>query len=197
MTCIIGVVGQGISIMAADDMASYGDFIRLKLSGSQKLKNHNGMLWGVAGYTASAQVIMYQFKPESMQNEPSVLEYLVTKFVPPLRDLMREHGRLTTHKPEAEMWDSRMMVIMHDTIAVIREDFAVTVCEEEYEAIGSGEEVAKGALAMSRDMLPTRKRLEQVMQAVAHHCIHVNPTCHFVQMGTEMQYEDSSHIGHA
>jgi hypothetical protein len=175
MTCIVGLVADGIVYMGGDRAAVTDHYVHV--GGDPKIFAYGDY---VMGYTTSfrmGQIGQYHFKPPPPRSHAHsaavVMCHMVQDFVPALRAVMKDHGFLETKDgvEKAGTW----LVGVRGQLFKIQDDFSVMRSESGYQAVGSGAVNAIASLWQSDDersgkyhFLPQR-RVEMALEAAAEH----------------------------
>ena len=89
MTCIVALEDQGTVYMGADSAAIDGDMVSIRVT--PKIFKIGKFLIGYCNSFRYGQIIEHHFKPPAQQ-EKNVMKYMVTKFVPELRQTLETWG---------------------------------------------------------------------------------------------------------
>ena len=89
MTCIVALEDQGTVYMGADSAAIDGDMVSIRVT--PKIFKIGKFLIGYCNSFRYGQIIEHHFKPPAQQ-EKIVMKYMVTKFVPELRQTLETWG---------------------------------------------------------------------------------------------------------
>lgn len=175
MTCIVGIEHQGKVWMGADSAYSDGRLQGLLAADSPKIWRAGAHVVGVAGSARVADILRFQMTwPEPPAR--GLLGYVVRFVVPKIRTALRRGGRMQQEHDHqggygAEGGDVSNMAIMlavNGKLFTIEDDFQVNHARGGYDAIGSGEPVALGALHASKGLEP-RSRLKMALVAAEMH----------------------------
>lgn len=149
MTCVIGLVDneQGV-IMGADSAGSDGH--RISTYKAPKVWRHECragvFLFGVAGSYLPMQVIRHNFDPPRVVEGQDLDEYMVSEFVPALRESLRQAGCDGKDGAEASMGIGNVLVGFRGRLFEIQSNFTVLESSKGFMAIGSGTDYAMGCL---------------------------------------------------
>lgn len=174
MTCIVGLVHDGITYIGGDSLGSngYSKTVR-KDEKVFKLKDSKN---GVLGYTSSfrmGQLLMYAGGLIDSRDEPNINhEYLVTKFVPNVISLF-EHGGFSQNN-SGEKKGGVFLLGYKDRLYKIESDYQVGESTFNYDACGSGEDYALGSLHSTHDTgLSPTERIHKALQAASEFSVGV------------------------
>lgn len=157
MTCIVAIAGSPI-YLAADSLGStnyskqeYKNSKLAKLKTSRDLKDHSSIPVDIGiGYTSSfrmGDLLSYVFKPPTIGIDEDVREYLVTAFIPKLIDCFDTNHYSRTK--DGSKFGGVFIVGLEERIFIIQDDFSVLEPECGYASVGSGSDIALGALYAS------------------------------------------------
>jgi len=162
MTCIVGIRTKD-RVLIGGDSAGTDDTFGQRIRIDTKVFRINDF---VIGYTTSyrmGQILRYELKLPKVTGE--IFKYMVTKFIPAVRDCLRKGGYLITHEDTNQEEASEFLVGYKNRLFIIGEDLQVGESFENYEASGCGEEYAMGALASEFQHKDPLKRIENALRA--------------------------------
>ncbi len=170
MTCIAAITDRTIVWMGGDSAGVSGSNLEIRddpkvFKREDKSKN----IW-VFGFTVSfrmGQLIRYDLElPElGRDDEQNIHRFMVKKFVPAIRKCLAEGGWRT--KKEDREVGGKFLVGLRGNIFMIDSDYQVGIPSNLFTAIGSGENLALGALFVSDDKLPEERILNALAAAEA------------------------------
>jgi ATP-dependent protease HslVU (ClpYQ) peptidase subunit len=103
------------------------------------------------------------------------MEHLVTVFVPSVREALKTHAVSMTENGQEHADDSIMLVGWRHRLFIIDSKFAVDEYERGFDAIGSGGDIALGAMAVLSPKLNPETRIKRALQAAADCGLYVRP----------------------
>lgn len=151
MTCIVGLVHDGITYIGADSLGSngYSKTVR-KDKKVFKLKDTDNALLGYTSSFRMGQLLMYAGGLIDARDEPNIdHEYIVTKFVPNITRLFENGGYGRNNSGEKS--GGVFLLGYKDKLYKIDSDYQVGESFDSYEACGSGEYFALGSLATTEN----------------------------------------------
>ena len=143
MTCIIALEYEGKVWMGGDSAITSG--WNIQLTANPKIFK---LGYFVIGYTSSfrmGQLLQYDLEiPENTEDNDDI-RYLVTKFIPAVRDCLKNGGytQIENNREEGGFF----LVGYRGKAYKIADDFQITRMANGFVAVGSGESYALGALA--------------------------------------------------
>lgn len=146
MTCIVGLVDNGITYIGGDSLGSntYTKTVRRDRK-VFKLKDTSNAILGYTSSFRMGQLLMYASGLIDKRDEPNVdHEYLVTKFIPNITKLFEEGGYI--RNKSGEKYGGTFLMGYKDKLYKIFDDFQVSESFDSYSACGCGEEFALGSL---------------------------------------------------
>jgi ATP-dependent protease HslVU (ClpYQ) peptidase subunit len=173
MTCVIGYkTEKGIWIGA--DSAGTTEFGQQTLRGDTKVFRRHGMTFGFCGSFRMGQLLrfgLYKIEhPVGMDD----FEYMVTKFIEDVRATLRVGGY--THIKDNEESGGDFLVAYRNELYQIEPDFQVALSTRAYTCIGSGADVAFGAMHALADWWSTPPvTVKRALSAAADHDAYVSP----------------------
>lgn len=168
MTAIVGVKGKKGVLLAGDSQMSGYNSNREVLDTKVFLCS-DVLGFAYCGWPRLAQIVMYHLgdfddPPLGMDEQ----KWAIKEFIPRLRDITEYHGYLHVHHNVEHLGASAFLMAVRGRLFTVDEMLAVTEHRQPYEALGSGEEVAIGAmkslLSDDLDYVPDNK-LAAVAQA--------------------------------
>jgi len=158
MTCVVGLVKDNIIYMGADSCSSNGD--TYETTTEEKVFVRGEFIYGVSGSWRVNQLLKYKFTPPNNNNIDNVKGYLVVDYVDALKECFKN---LTKH--DEDEWD--ILVGYCGRLFVISSDFHVSERSEfKFNCIGSGSEMADGAMYVA-NTLPPEQRISSALRAAA------------------------------
>jgi hypothetical protein len=92
MTCIVGLVEDGVVYMGGDSAAC--DNSSLQIIRGSKVFKKDGFLFGVSGNPRMSDVLRYKFETPYRDENQDILEYMHQYFIPDLKKCLAENGIL-------------------------------------------------------------------------------------------------------
>ncbi len=164
MTCVVGVIDAGRVYMGADSAGVAGDTMTIR---ADKKVFVNGPF--IMGFTSSfrmGQLLRYAFTPPP--HDPPDMDpyrYMVTTFVDAVRACFKAGGYVRRdHEQES---GGNFLVGYRNRLFEINSDFQVGEAVDGYNAVGSGERAALGALFATQGQDPVR-RVAIALRAAEH-----------------------------
>ena len=158
MTCIVGIKTASGVILAADSLGSSNglkqEFSTAKLIRIAVDSRQDGVFAGeipiLIGYTHSfrmGNILKHCLKPPEITG--SVDKYLVSKFIPELMRCFEQEG--FAREDNKVKSGGEFLLGIAGRLFTVQSDYSVIEPEEGYTAIGSGQEIALGALYAYED----------------------------------------------
>ena len=166
MTCIVGLVHEGVTYIGADSLGSNGYSKTVRLDKKVfKLKDTSN---AVLGYTSSyrmGQLLMYATGLIDKRDEPNIdHEYLVTKFIPNVISLFENGGYSRNNSGEKE--GGTYLLAYKDHLYNVESDFQVGESIHKFDACGSGVYFALGSLHSTEGAnLTPQERITKALEA--------------------------------
>lgn len=166
MTCIIGLVENGVVYIGADSLGSNG-FTKTVRKDKKvfKLKDTNKALMGFTSSYRMGQLLMYSTGLIDSRDEPNIdHEYLVTKTIPAISKLFSNGGYETSKA--GEKIGGVFLLGYDDKLYKIESDYQVGESTFSFDACGSGEFHALGSLHSTQDTdLTPQERIVKALRA--------------------------------
>jgi ATP-dependent protease HslVU (ClpYQ) peptidase subunit len=170
MTCVAGLV-KGSRVYIAGDSAGSNDSHQLTLRRDKKVfrRDDLGMIFGCCGSFRMFQLLHHAFAPPLPASEEEDLEhYMATDFIDAVRSCFAEGG-FAKKKQEREK-GGFFLVGLRGRLFQVEGDYQVGESLDGYAAIGSGGNIALGALFVTRHLdLSPEQRLRDALEAAQHH----------------------------
>ncbi|STO12699.1 Uncharacterised protein [[Flavobacterium] thermophilum] len=175
MTCIVGLVHNGVTYIGADSLASnsYMKTVR-KDKKVFKLKDTPSAVIGFTTSYRMGQLLMYATGLINPKDKPINHEYIVKKFIPKVIELFENGGFSKDHSGEKE--GGTFLLGYKDKLFKIESDYQVSESIDNYMACGNGEAFALGSLMTTENTnLSPYKRIRLALQAASKFAIGVEP----------------------
>jgi hypothetical protein len=166
MTCIIGFVDGDTMHMGGDSAYISGWHIRV---GAPKVFRLGEMLIGVSGYPRALQIVRHHLEVPEHPDDRDAESYMVTCFVPALRQAFKEHGFAEVQHNQ-ENYDSTLMVAYRGTLFEIESNFQLSHYREPYAAIGAGRTYALAAMNLLHQEHAPEDAIRRSLETAAHFC---------------------------
>jgi hypothetical protein len=178
MTCIVGLVHNGVTYIGADSLGStpYTKAVR-KDRKVFRLKNSDKVIIGATHSFRMTQLLMYSdelIDERDIKDDLINHEYMVTKFIPNVIDLFEKNG--FSRIDQNEKVGGRFLVGYKDKLYSIDSDFQVGESLCKYDALGSGSDFALGSLHSTEGYIESPiVRIHMALQAATQFAIGVEP----------------------
>lgn len=161
MTCIVGLIDKGKVYMGADSAGVAGGYVS-HIRADQKVFIEGDFIIGFTTSFRMGQLLQYKLQVPGRPESLDVFKYMVTSFVEAVRKCLRDGG-FAEKKDEVEK-AGVFLVGYQGRLFRICSDYQVTENLLPYDAVGSGGEVALGALFANGHLEP-EERLLQALEA--------------------------------
>ncbi len=150
MTCIIGLEHKGKVYMGGDSAAASGwDITRVVLP---KVFLRDEFLIGYTTSFRMGQLLQFNLNiPEKSQDEDD-LHYLITKFIPAIRECLKAGGYTKIENNVEENGD--FLIGYHGKLYHVESDFSINRYMHGFDAVGCGTAYAYGAMAAQKNDNP-------------------------------------------
>lgn len=174
MTCIAAWIENGVVTMGGDSADVCVESQTIQLRATAKVFKHDDMLIGTCGSWRVNEELIHKRKPAACPFEYDAHGWLVMEFLPWLRD----------NVDKASLERSEILVGLQGRLFHIYAAEQVAEVQSNYDACGSGAQVARGALyaldIASVTMSP-RRRLEIALEAAERFCTGVRGPFTFIE----------------
>lgn len=170
MTCIVALADRKNKIvtMGADSAATTdtGSIVTLT---RPKIFINNGYLFGCAGSVRMSQLLEFGWLPPKPKKGAELAGFMAIRFTDHLRHLFKLGG-FATKDSDAE-YGGRFLIAKQGRIFEVQSDYNVSEVACEYVSIGSGQELANGAMfATSATGWSPETRIEVALKAASEFC---------------------------
>lgn len=168
MTCIVGIAEGGKVCIGGDSAGVSGYTVTVR--SDPKVFRTGAFLVGFTTSYRMGQLLRYAFHAPVQPEGVDTFEYMVTLFVETIRECLKTGGYA---KKELEQETGGSFLVGYaGHLFQIDNDYQVGECAEGYMAVGSGKEIALGALYVTRGQAP-HARVEAALAAAAHHTAYI------------------------
>jgi ATP-dependent protease HslVU (ClpYQ) peptidase subunit len=159
MTTIVGIQGDGWTVMAADSQIT-DENSKIISTDTPKIIRFNNILIGLRGDARPGDIISYNWKPPKITGDPQ--RWLVSKMIPSMIDAFDEFG----YDWEHEEADFNFMVSIKGNLFDIGTDMSISKADQGLFFSGSGGKIALGYMA-SQDYSELEDAQRVAVEAVA------------------------------
>jgi ATP-dependent protease HslVU (ClpYQ) peptidase subunit len=186
MTCIIGLIHNGVTYIGADSLGSNGHSKTVRKDKKVfKLQDSKNAIVGSCGSYRMCQLLMYATGLIDSRDEPNIdHKYLVTKFIPNVIRLFDDGSYGKTYGGEKE--GGFFLFGYKDRLYSIQSDYQVGESSLNYEAMGSGQDFALGSLATTEGgSLTPVERIHLALKAATQFSTSVAPPFHIINTAND------------
>ncbi len=146
MTCIAGIVNNGVVYIGGDSAGIAGDSLRHRKDEKVFLLKNNldNMVFGFTTSFRMGQLLRYGFRIPNQPIDMDDMEYMCTLFIDAIRNRFKNGGWLEKRN-EMECGGTFLMGY-RGKLYYIGSDFQVGETSNSFDSVGSGREIAIGAL---------------------------------------------------
>jgi ATP-dependent protease HslVU (ClpYQ) peptidase subunit len=180
MTCIIGLVKDGVVYMGGDSIA-YTDYFDSRTGRAPKVFRIGECLIGFTSSFRMGQILQYHLKLETQGNEPDD-RYIVVTFLEAVRACLKTHGYAKVENNQET--GGTFLVGYRGNLYKVCDDLSVLQFTDDFDVVGCGIYHAIGAMA-ALENLPPRRRIKQALKIVARYVPGVSGPFHLETLGEE------------
>ena len=167
MTCVIGLK-DGDGVLLGADTCESTQYVKFA-SADAKVFRVGPFGLGACGSPRMKQLLRHQLRlPDPPKT--GLPRFMVTQFTDAVRKALSEGGWKRTSDGREE--GGEFLVALRGRLFVCDYDFQVSEMRHDFHAVGSGQEVALGALHATRSMKP-RRRIRTALEAAAEFAVGV------------------------
>ncbi|MFG2943186.1 hypothetical protein [Streptomyces sp. NPDC048282] len=176
MTVIVGLVHRKRVHLAGDSAGSSGS--QLTIRRDPKVFTNGPYALGFTTSFRMGQLLHHAF--EAPHPEGDLGRFMATTFIDAVRTCLKEGG--WARKDSEQERAGVFLVGVHGRLFEIYDDYQVGEPDGGYTAVGSGDELALGALHATAHLdLKPRERLTAALRAADHHCAYVSAPYTYVK----------------
>ncbi|WP_299831610.1 hypothetical protein [uncultured Metabacillus sp.] len=190
MTCIVGLVYDGITYIGGDSLGSNGHSKVIRRDKKVfKLKDTPNAILGYTSSFRMGQLLMYATGLIDNRDEPNIdHEYLVTRFIPNVTSLFERGGY--SRNNSGEKIGGEFLLGYTDKLYKISSDFQVGESFDNYSACGCGEDFALGSLHSTEGTnLTPEERILKALQAASQFSTGVAPPYYILNTNNDKVVE--------
>lgn len=182
MTCIVGLVDNGVVFMGGDSAASGG--LAIETRADPKVFVNGPMIFGFTSSFRMGQLLQYALQVPEQSRKKLDFAYLVTDFVDAVRELYRSKGFMG--KAEEREAGGTFLLGYHGALYAVSDDFQVVRLALPYAAVGCGADLALGAMyATDGCGLDPRARIRKALAAAEEFSAGVRGPFHVLRLPAE------------
>jgi len=145
MTAIVGIQGKNWAVIAADSMTTYDDKPYFSKS-FEKVTRKGDYVFAFAGDAIAGNIANFIWTPPKLVKTVSTDVFMQTKVIPSLRETLKDNGyEPDTNKNPDTGFDA--LICLNAIIYEVDQDFLWSRDDRGLYAVGSGGNIALGALA--------------------------------------------------
>lgn len=146
MTCVVGTKSRSGVIIAADSLGSAGWDCEVRRD--PKVGRVKEYVFGYCGSFRLGQVLLYDFDPPipPKRKAPDVYRFLVSEFIPVLREECNRAGLLHKDDNVEGLENSSFLIGIYSNLFYVEGDFQVGWPHHPYASVGCGAPYALGAM---------------------------------------------------
>lgn len=175
MTCVIGYQTDDTVYIGADSAGTDG-YGSQTLRADTKVFKNGPLLFGFCGSYRMGQLLRFKFTPTPQPEGMDDYEYMVKHFIEDARKCLKAGGFTWVEKNTETGGD--FLVGYKNKLFHVEEDFQVGISSDDYVAIGSGTDLAMGAMDILttdvEEMTPTAM-IKRALKVAAAHDAYVAP----------------------
>jgi ATP-dependent protease HslVU (ClpYQ) peptidase subunit len=194
MTCIVGYVKKGKVTIGGDSVGVGG--LSITHRKDPKVFQNGPFIMGFTSSFRMGQLLMSSaFISPRQKKDQSDYDFMVTSFIDSVKECFDKGGYSQTYK-DGDHKGGTFLVGYKGVLYMIESDYQVSESLENYEAVGCGEEFAKGVLFTvdNEKNLEPREKIKLSLEAATHFSGGVRPPYNFVDMTKDESEEIASKI---
>ncbi|MBA2678449.1 MAG: hypothetical protein H0U76_08665 [Ktedonobacteraceae bacterium] len=178
MTCIVGIAYDGITTIAGDSAATNGSSQQV-IRADSKVFVVGECIFGCGSSFRMIQLLRYSLRLPTYSDDSDIFEYMATAFINAVRECLKQGGYAREENGREE--GGKFLVGLRGTLFTVESDYQIEEAMAGYNAVGSGDDIALGALFATRNVgMGPAERLELALQAASYHNSDTRPPFVFV-----------------
>lgn len=169
MTCIVGIVDHKKSrvFIGGDSAGVNCNSLDISTRNDAKVFKIGKFVIGCTSSFRMIQLIRFELKPGKVGRK-DLFSYMCTDFIDKLRRCLKKGGFTTIDKSVET--GGTFLVGYEDRLFAVYDDFQVSESANYYEACGSGEDFAKGAMAyLQTEKMRSEDKIEIALEIACRH----------------------------
>ncbi|MDB5042182.1 MAG: hypothetical protein JWN27_2908 [Candidatus Eremiobacteraeota bacterium] len=181
MTCIVGWIENGVVTIGGDAAAVSG--LRVTQRVAPKVFINGPMVFGFTSSFRMGDLLQHAFTVPEQRGSESVDKYMRTTFIDAVRSCLKTGG-FARKENEVERGGT-FLVGYEGRLFYIDSDYQVGESTDGFDAVGCGDEFARGAMAILRagPSVDVEAKLRRALEVAAKYSGGVSPPFAFVQGG--------------
>ena len=155
MTCIVGLVHEGVVYIGGDSAGVAG--FSLTVRADEKVFRNGEFLMGFTTSFRMGQLLRYSLKPPRRHPADDINQYMVVDFIDAVRECLKAGG-YASKENETEQGGT-FLVGYSGHLFTVDSDYQVGIPEDGFAAVGSGQDIALGALFTTQGQATPRDRV--------------------------------------
>jgi ATP-dependent protease HslVU (ClpYQ) peptidase subunit len=189
MTCIIGLVHEDTIYMGGDSALTDTDNMTQRVMADQKVFVKDSMIIGCCSSLRVMQLLEHSLQLPDQGSRQSDIEYLVLDFMDAVRTVLKDKGSLKKEN-ELETHDAQFLIGYNGVIYTVEEDYQMYQCTESWAAVGSGSDLALGAMYALRNVSMTpEEKIRVALEAAASYNATVRAPFYVLKLEPEPEEE--------
>ena len=161
MTCIVGLVHEGVVYIGGDSAGVAR--LSLTVRADEKVFRNSDFLMGFTTSFRMGQLLRYSLEPPRRHPDDDIHQYMVVDFVNAVRGCLKAGG-YASKEDEVESGGA-FLVGYAGHLFTVDSDYQVGIPEDGFAAVGSGQDIALGALFATQGQEPRSRVLTALMSA--------------------------------
>ena len=176
MTCIVGLVEQGVVYLGADSLGCAEWNSRVLAMETPKVFRRGPFLFGVTGSLRWGQLLQYKLVIPGQDETPD-MAYMVGTVLDAIRQCLKENGFAQIENSQET--GGVCLIGYKGKLYSVDDDYGVLVTVDDFAALGCGDMPALGALMALTGMEP-RERLMRALEISAYFSAGVGGPFHII-----------------
>ena len=177
MTTLVAIQGDGWSVLGCDSRISDEDG-RFQISKDPKIVDNNGVLIASCGSSRTANILHYGYVQPKPGPKENLNSFMSSKFIPAMRKNFVDAGIDMKEDGEVAENDGGILVSIKSEIYAIQNDYSWDTDIRNVYVMGSGGDIALGALAaLGVSRVKTMQQAERMIRKAINIAIEYDMYC--------------------
>jgi ATP-dependent protease HslVU (ClpYQ) peptidase subunit len=176
MTCVIGLVKDGVIYFGSDSLAAAGWESCVLAADTPKIFKRGAFLFGYTGSPRFGQLLQHKLVIPEQDGLPDA-PYILVTVLDAIRDCLKSNGLALVENNQEE--GGFCLIGYKGKIYKVNSDYGITVAADDFRAIGCGDVFALGALK-ALEGTPPMERIARALEISAYFSVGVGGPFHII-----------------
>lgn len=179
MTCVVGIVENGVVSIGADSAGVDGSRMTMAIREDRKVFRNGEFVMGFTSSFRMGQLLAFNLSLPKPREGDDLMGFMVRDFISTVRQVLKDGGFARNNSGSES--GGEFLVGFRARLFRIFDDFQVAESCRPYDACGCGDLIALGSLFSTPNLSPARARLTEALEAAETFSAGVRAPFHFEQ----------------